>query len=538
MVNTWLLKDEATEEKGDRARMASFVGAMAIADLVKTTLGPKGMDKILQSTGRGHNVTVTNDGATILKSLHIDNPAAKVLVDISKVQDDEVGDGTTSVVVLAGELLREAEKLVNLKIHPMTIIAGYRMAAECARNALLQKAKDNKQDPDRFRSDLMKIAMTTLSSKILYQDKEHFAKLAVDAVLRLKGNTNLESIQIIKKAGGSLKDSFLDEGLNIWLDDSLLRFILDKKIGIGQPKRIENAKILVANTAMDTDKVKIYGARVRVDSMAKVAEIEGAEKEKMREKVQKIINHGINCFVNRQLIYNFPEELFADAGVLAIEHADFDGIERLALVTGGDIASTFDNPESVKLGHCKLIEEIMIGEDKLIHFSGVEMGQACTIILRGSSSHVLDEAERSLHDALCVLSQTVNDSRVLLGGGWPEMVMSKEVDELARKTPGKKSHAIEAFSHALQAIPTIIAENAGLDSAELISQLRAEHHKDTTNAGIDVISGGVGDMENLGISEAFKVKQAVLLSATEATEMILRVDQIITCAPRRREDRM
>ncbi|KAK8926586.1 T-complex protein 1 subunit alpha [Platanthera zijinensis] len=522
-----LLKDEATEEKGERARMASFIGAVAIADLVKTTLGPKGMDKILQSTGRGRSVTVTNDGATILKSLHIDNPAAKVLVDISKVQDDEVGDGTTSVVVLAGELLREAEKLTNANVHPMTIIAGYRMAAECARNALLQKVLDNKEDPEKFKSDLMNIARTTLSSKILSQDKEHFAKLAVEAVFRLKGSTNLEAIQIIKKAGGSLVDSFLDEG-----------FILDKKIGIGQPKRIENAKILVANTAMDTDKVKIYGARVRVDSMAKVAEIETAEKEKMREKVQKIIAHGINCFINRQLIYNFPEELFADAGILSIEHADFEGIERLALVTGGEIASTFDNPESVKLGHCKLIEEIMIGEDRLIKFSEVEMGQACTVVLRGASQHVLDEAERSLHDALCVLSQTVNDTRVLLGGGWPEMVMAKEVDDLARKTPGKRSLAVEAFSRSLQAIPTIIADNAGLDSAELISQLRAEHHKQKSNAGIDVISGSVGDMEKLGISESFKVKQAVLRSATEAAEMILRVDQIITCAPRRREDRM
>ncbi|EES00273.1 hypothetical protein SORBI_3003G060500 [Sorghum bicolor] len=507
-----VLKDDAVQEKGERARMASFIGAMAIADLIKTTLGPKGMDKILQSTGRGRNVTVTNDGATILKSLHIDNPAAKVLVDISKVQDDEVGDGTTSVVVLAGELLKEAEKLVNMKIHPMTIIAGYRMALECARDTLLQKTMDNKENTDKFRTDLMNIAMTTLSSKILSQDKEYFAELAVDAVLRLKGSTNLESIQILKKPGGSLKDSFLDEG-----------FILDKKIGIGQPKRIENAKILVANTAMDTDKV---------------ADIEAAEKQKMREKVQKIIGHGINCFVNRQLIYNFPEELFADAGILAIEHADFEGIERLALVTGGEIASTFDNPESVKLGHCKVIEEIMIGEDRLIHFSGVAMGQACTIVLRGASEHVLDEAERSLHDALCVLSQTVNDTRVLFGGGWPEMVMAKEVDELARKTPGKKSHAIDAFSRALQAIPTIIADNAGLDSAELISQLRAEHHKENCTAGIDVITGSVGDMQKLGIQESFKVKQAILLSATEAAEMILRVDEIITCAPRRREDRM
>ncbi|CAH8390827.1 unnamed protein product [Eruca vesicaria subsp. sativa] len=522
-----IFKDDANEEKGERARMASFIGAMAVADLVKSTLGPKGMDKILQSTGRGHSVTVTNDGATILKSLHIDNPAAKVLVDISKVQDDEVGDGTTSVVVLAGELLREAEKLVTSKIHPMTIIAGYRMAAECAREALLKRVIDNKENAEKFRSDLLKIAMTTLCSKILSQDKEHFAEMAVDAVFRLKGSTNLEAIQIIKKPGGSLRDSFLDEG-----------FILDKKIGIGQPKRIENAKILVANTAMDTDKVKIYGARVRVDSMTKVAEIEGAEKEKMKDKVNKILAHGINCFVNRQLIYNFPEELFADAGVLAIEHADFEGIERLGLVTGGEIASTFDNPESVKLGHCKLIEEIMIGEDKLIHFSGVEMGQACSIVLRGASHHVLDEAERSLHDALCVLSQTVNDSRVLLGGGWPEMVMAKEVDELARKTAGKKSHAIEAFSRALVAIPTTIADNAGLDSAELVAQLRAEHHTEGCNAGIDVISGAVGDMEERGIYEAFKVKQAVLLSATEAAEMILRVDEIITCAPRRREDRM
>lgn len=527
MATERLFKDDARDEKGERARMASFVGGMAIADLVKTTLGPKGMDKILQSTGRGHSVTVTNDGATILKSLHIDNPAAKVMVDISKVQDDEVGDGTTSVVVLAGELLREAEKLVAMKIHPMTVISGYRMAAECARNALELRVWDNKANAESFRSDLMNIAMTTLSSKILAQDKEHFASLAVDAVMRLKGSTNLESIQIIKKAGGSLKDSFLDEG-----------FILDKKIGVGQPKRIENAKILVANTAMDTDKIKIYGARVRVDSMAKVAEIETAEKEKMRKKVQRIIGHGINCFVNRQLIYNFPEELFADAGILAIEHADFDGIERLALVTGGEIASTFDNPESVKLGHCKLIEEIMIGEDKLIHFSGVEMGQACTIVLRGASFHVLDEAERSLHDALCVLSQTVQDSRVILGGGWPEMLMAKQVDELARRTPGKKSLAIDAFAHALRAIPTIIADNAGLDSADLVAQLRADHQDEDAKTGIDVITGAVGNMEKLGIFEAFKVKQAVLLSATEAAEMILRVDEIISCAPRKREDRM
>lgn len=317
----------------------------------------------------------------------------------------------------------------------------------------------------------------------------------------------MESIQIIKKCGGSLRDSFLDEG-----------FILDKKIGVGQPKRVVNAKILVANTAMDTDKVKIYGARVRVDSMQKVADIEAAEKEKMRNKCQKIIDHGINVFINRQLIYNFPEEIFADAGVMAIEHADFDGIERLALVTGAEICSTFDTPEAVRLGSCALIEEIMIGEDRLIKFSGVAKAEACTIVLRGASSHLLDEAERSMHDALCVLSQTVKDSRVVLGGGCAEMIMSKATDELAARTPGKRALATEAFGRALRMIPIIICDNAGLDSAELLSSLRAAHATHGATAGVDILTGTVGDMRSCGIFEAFKVKQQILLSATEAAE--------------------
>lgn len=524
VVTQQILGQGATEEKGETARMASFVGAVAIADLVKSTLGPKGMDKILQSMGRGQEVTVTNDGATILKSVYVDNPAAKVLVDISRVQDDEVGDGTTSVVVLAGELLREAEQLVNQKVHPMTIIGGFRDACDCARRSLEDGAFSNQQQADKFRQDLMNIARTTLSSKILTQDKDHFAELAVQAVLRLGENPNLESIHILKKTGGSLRESFLAEG-----------FILDKKIGVGQPKRLENASVLVANTPMDTDKIKIYGARVKVDSMAKVAEIEEAEKNKMREKCNKIIKFGINCFVNRQLIYNLPEEIFADAGVMAIEHADFDGIERLASVLGADITSTFDDPGSAHIGHCKLIEEVMIGEDRLIHFSGVQKGEACTIVLRGASTHILDEAERSLHDALCVLQQTVRDSRVIYGGGWPEMRLARAVEELAATTPGKKSLAMQAFARALRQLPAIICDNAGLDSAEIVSNLRAAHGADLhSRMGVDVVRGEAGDMAELGIFESFRVKQQVVLSATEAAEMILRVDDIIRSAPRQR----
>jgi T-complex protein 1 subunit beta len=284
-----ILKHEAEEEKAELARLSSFVGAIAIGDLVKSTLGPKGMDKILVSHGRSAgSVEVTNDGATILKSVGVDNPAAKILVDMSRVQDDEVGDGTTSVTVLASELLREAEKLIDLKIHPQTIIAGWRVAADVAREALTNSTQDHSGDAEKFKEDLMNIARTTLSSKILSQHKEYFSKLAVDAVLRLKGSGELTAIQLIKKSGGCLEDSFLDEG-----------FLLDKKPGVHQPQRIENAKILIANTPMDTDKIKVFGSHIKVDSMSKIADLELAEKEKMKDKVNKILNHKCNVFINR-----------------------------------------------------------------------------------------------------------------------------------------------------------------------------------------------------------------------------------------------
>ncbi|CAG8450863.1 5263_t:CDS:2 [Paraglomus occultum] len=515
-----IFQDEATEERAENARLSSFIGAIAIGDLVKSTLGPKGMDKILQSMNKGE-IMVTNDGATILESIVLDNAAAKILVNISKVQDDEVGDGTTSVCVLAAELLREAEILVNQKIHPQTIVEGYRIASDAALKALEGSAMDNGSDNEAFKKDLFNIARTTLSSKVLSQNKDYFAELAVNAVLRLKGSTNLENIQIIKKVGGRLTDSYLDEG-----------FILDKKIGVNQPKRIENANILIANTPMDTDKIKIFGARIRVDATGKLAELERAERDKMKEKVEKIKAHGINCFVNRQLIYNWPEQLFADAGIMAIEHADFDGVERLALVTGGEIASTFDHPELVKLGHCDVIEEIIIGEDKLIKFSGVAAGEACTVVIRGATNQLLDEAERSLHDALSVLTQTVRETRTVLGGGCSETLMSKAVDEVAAKTAGKKAVAIEAFAKALRKIPTILADNAGYDSSDLVARLRAAHYEGKSTSGLDMINGSIGDMQELGVTESYKLKRQVVLSASEAAEMILRVDDIIRCAPR------
>merc|ERR1719316_718679 len=348
--------------------------------------------------------------------------------------------------------------------------------------ALTAAAVDHSADKEKFRADLINIAKTTLSSKVLSQDKELFAEIAVNAVLKLRGSTNLDQIQIIKRIGGTLKDSYLDAD----------GFLLDKKISTGCPKRMSNCKVMVANTPMDTDKVKIYGSKVKVDSVAKVAEIEAAEKKKMLEKVDKILAHGCNVFCNRQLIYNLPEQRFADAGVMSIEHTDFDGTERLALVLGADIVSTFDTPEQVKLG-----------EDKLVRFSGCPNSQASSIVLRGANTHVVDEAHRSLHDALCVLSQTVKQTAVLPGGGATEMLMAQAVEEASKHVAGKQVLAMEAYARALRAMPMHIADNAGYDSAELISALRAKHHEGYHTWGLEMDTGTVADMNEFGIREAF-----------------------------------
>ena len=513
-----IFENGAMEERGEEARLSIFVAAAAIGDLIKSTLGPKGMDKILQS---GNNMQVTNDGATILKSVMIDNPAAKLLVNLSQAQDDEVGDGTTSVTVMASELLKQAEKLVDQRIHPQIIVQGYRMACNRAIEAL-NHSKHTLTKAD-MRDYLMKIAKTTLSSKVLNQDKEYFANMVVDAVLRLNGKNDLNLIQIIKKIGDKLSNSYLDDG-----------FILDKTISVNSPKEMKDCTILIANTPMDTDKIKVFGARVKADSTLQLSQIERVEKEKMKTKVDKIKSHGINVFVNRQLIYNYPEQLMGDSGILVIEHADFDGVERLALVTGGEIASTFDHPELCKMGKCQSITQVMIGEDKLIKFTGV-VGEACSIVLRGATHQLLDEAERSIHDALCVLTQTVAHPTTVYGGGCSEVLMAEAVDELARATPGKVAMAISAFAEALRSLPRTIAENAGLDANDLVSRLQSAHVNGKSDYGINVYENQVSSMDALGIVECYKAKKCVVVNASEAAEMLLRVDNVVKRAPRQRQ---
>merc|ERR1719400_2228797 len=285
-----------------------------------------------------------------------------------------------------------------------------------------------------------------------------------------------------------------------------------------QPQRVENAKILIANTPMDTDKIKVFGSR-----------------EKMKDKVDMICGHDMNVFINRQLIYNYPEQLFADKGVMAIEHADFDGIERLGLGTGGEIVSTFGHPDKVKVGKCDLIEQVSIGDETLLKFSGVPLGEACSVVLRGATDQIIGEADRSLHDALCVLTSTVREPRTLYGGGCSEMLMARAVDELAAVTPGKEARAMNSFANALRQLPSIIAENGGYDSAQLGSELKAQHILGKATMGLNMSEGSVGCMQELGITESFSVKRQVLVQASEAAEMILRVDDILKAAPRQRE---
>jgi len=303
----------------------------------------------------------------------------------------------------------------------------------------------------------------------------------------------------------------------------------------------------------DTDKIKIWGARVKVHSMNEVAEIEVAKKKKKKKKKNKILAHDIDIFINRQLIYDYPEELFRDAGVGSIEHADFEGVERLARVLDAEICSTFEKVESTKssekkedeeqtsgklgrLGTCESVREIMIGEDTLIKFDGVPKGEACTIVLRGASGHLLDEMDRSIHDAICILTQTIRDSKVVLGGGCCEMLMAQAVKREADKTKGKEALAMDAFARALRQIPNILADNAGFDAAEIVTRLRSEHSEGNHWMGVCMETGSIGDMRKYGVQESYKSKLQCLTSAAEAAEMILRVDDIVKCAPRARDN--
>lgn len=491
-----------TEQRSTDAKKTITAGTRMIYDCIKSTLGPRGMTKLLTSENK---IQITNDGATILKNLVIDSASAKILIESSIGQDWEEGDGTTTIAILASLLIEEANKL---EISPILIIKGYEMALEKSleiieNNSFLMKDEDE-----------INLAKTTLNSKILRCDLQKFAKICVDAINILE-NENLDLINFIKTEG-ELENSFLSDG-----------FILDRNTII--PK-IENPKILLANTSMDQDKIKIHGAQVNVKSVFELSRIEDAEHERMQEKVDLITKEEkIDVFINRQIMYDHFLELFREKNIIAIEHADFEGVERLSKVLNAKIMSTFDTLNET-LGTCKKMENIFIGEKRMIKFSGLKKG-ACTIVLKGSSKEILDEAERSIHDALCVLMKIKKEKKICLGGGSIETEISIFLNNMALKNENKESSAILAFSNAILKIPEILAKNCGLDSEKIKNKLRAYHIKNKKTFGVSILKKDVNCMKEENVFESLRIKKRILTAAVEAACLIVKCDGIVKCKP-------
>lgn len=483
-----------------------------VVDFIKTSLGPRGMDKLMVS--ESGCLKITNDGATILKNIKKDGIVVNILNEVCSVIDQEIGDGTTTLCCLVGELMIEAEKLINMNVHPQIIVQGFRIAAREAIATINSNSFDNSKNLELFCADLLDMARTTLNSKVVATQKELFARIALKAVLKLKGSTDLNRLNIIKKCGGSLKDSFLDEG-----------FILNKKIEYNQPKKIKNAKILIVNTALDSDRIKINGVKIKVKSISNLARIEIGEQKKLLDKCRKILTHGINVIVNRQLIYNRQERFFSDHGILSIEQADFDGIEKLALCTGAEIASTFDEPSKIKLGLCKIVEEVVIGDEKYIRFGGCANEGSCSIVIRGSNEQIIDEAERSLHDALSILIQSIKNPKYIWGGGYSEMKIGNSIENLSKKFQCKKSLSIASFAIAIQRIPEIIMENAGLESIFLINKFK-KNLKKGEECCFNAENEDISCAKISGLIENSKLKTQIILAAVEAVEMIIRIDKM------------
>lgn len=491
------------EEKQDDAIRTIRNGTNLIGDIMKTTLGPKGCLKVLH----GKETSVTNDGAFILKNLLIDSASAKIIVNGSVNQDFEEGDGTTSIAVLTSHLLKEA---YDLTIHPIKIIKGFSMALNKCLDVLNRKKFAPR--PEEFKS----LIKTTLNSKILSNNLDLFTDICISAIEK---TTDINLIEIIKLEG-NLNESCI-------LDGIVLRKDMD--VDLIKPK------ILVTNTSMDYDKIKIFSSKISVDSVAELQKIEEAEKEKMKNKVDFITQIPFDLFINRQIIYDYPLQLLKNKNLTIIEHADFEGVERLNKVLGGNLLSNFDNITNADLGTCERVYNINIKGHKLVKFEGIKKG-ACTIILCGSSKEVLDEAERSVHDALCVLKRVMQAPFCIYGGGCIETALALELSKLSLEVKSKESDAIEAFSRALLTIPKILVENCGFDGDEAKTMLKNDHSYRRYTYGVNVENGKTCCMREKGVLEGFEMKKRVITSACETAQTILKCDGVVKIRPKERSD--
>jgi len=515
-----ILKKDTERSRGSEARSVNIMAAKAIYEILKTSLGPKGMDKMLvDSFG---DVTITNDGATMLKEMDVQHPAAKMMVEVAKTQDNEVGDGTTSAVILAGELLSKAEELIDKKIHPAIIIDGYKEAKDLALKYVEEIAV--KVDPDN-REILRKIAKTSMASKITAGVSDYLSDLVVDAILQVaekegsKYKVDLDMVKIEKKTGGSLLNTKLVKGL-----------VIDKEVvHADMPKMVKNSKIAILNTSMEIEKTE-FDSKIHIESPDEMQAYLDQEEEMLRSMVEKVKKTGANVLFCQKGIDDMAQHFLARYGIMAARRLKKSDIEALAKATGGKVATSLDDLSESDLGHCELVEERKIGDDKMIFVEGCKNPKAVSILIRGGTERITDEAERSIHDALSVVKDVVEEPKILAGGGAPEVEVARRLKRYSESLPGRQRLAIEAFSEALLAIPTILAENAGMDPIDAISDLQSKHENGQKWFGVDPLNGKIEDMWKLNIYEPSQVKSQIIKSATEAATMILKIDDIIAAA--------
>lgn len=512
-----ILKEGSTRERGRGAQHANITAARFVAEVVKSALGPKGMDKMLvDSFG---DVTVTSDGHTILKEMDIQHPAAKMMVEVAKTQDDEVGDGTTTAVVIAGELLGKAEDLVEKNVHPTVIIDGYRKAADKALETLEKIAIPVKPKDKDF---LKKVAMTAMASKLVAENREYLADIAASAILhvaqKVEGQykVDLDDVMVEKKAGESLTDTKLIEGI-----------VLDKEVvHPGMPKRIENAKVALLDCALEVEKTE-FDAKLNIESPEQMEAFLQQEENMLRDMVEKVAEKGANVLICQKGIDDMAQHFLARKGILAVRRAKKSDMEKLAKATGGKVVTNLDDFAKLDLGYADLVEERKIGDDKMIFIEGCRNPRSVAILIRGGTERIVDEAERSIHDALCVVRDVVQEPKIVAGGGAPELEVAGVLKEYADTLPGREALAVQRYAEALEVVPTTLSENAGLDPIDIISELRARHEKGEVWAGVDVHEGKVDDMKELEVLEPLAVKKQIIKSATEAASMILKIDDVI-----------
>src|SRR5216117_1595576 len=512
-----ILREGTSRSRGRDAQRSNITAAKILAETVRSTLGPRGMDKMM--VGTIGDIVITNDGATIMKEMDVQNPAAKMLVEVAKTQDSEVGDGTTTAVVLAGELLSGAEGLLDRDVHPNVIIDGYRAAAEKAQEILDDLGVSIKPDDDE---ELKRIALTSLNTKGIFGSQEHFADLAVEAVKDVmeksgtKITADIDFIKVMKNHGKSLSDTELVSGI-----------VIDKEIAHSQmPRSVSNAKIALLNATLEIEKTEM-DAKININRPEEMELFLQEEENLLNAMAQQVADSGANVLFTEKAADDEVLSILAKKGILTVKNVSSGDMEKLARATGGSPVGTLKDLSKASLGQAKLVEEVKIGDDKLVYVREAKNPKAVTIMIRGGSEHVVDEAERSLHDALSVVRNAVEDGKIVAGGGAPEIELSKRLREYAIKVGGREQLAVTAFAEALESIPVAIAQNAGINPIDILVDLKSKHNSlQNIWFGVNTKTGKAADMLKMDVVEPLRVKTQVIKSAVEAVTMILRVDDV------------